>query len=258
MGLINRISTQLSRRWLSHMPITVLQQRLSRRSGATGLCYHSISCDYPDYPYATTPDAFEEHLKFLSETFDIRPLRQVVDILTSEEPAGYGKSLAFISFDDAYRDNLYAATPILEKFDIPATLFAPRDLVRHDNTTHMSEEELKLIATHPLWDLGGHSLTHNPLAALTPEDMRHELAESQTWLEDLVCQPIDAFAYPLGSISDVVVEIAREYYSFAVSTDRSTCSTFDPLQIRRYCPTRHDNPAHALAQSLLLNPYEMA
>ena len=256
MGVVSKIATRITRQRLVRLSLPALQQRLQDRGGVTGLCYHAVSADYPEYAYTTSPNAFGDHLEFLAETFEILPLDVIVDLLLEGRTVDSGKPLAFLSFDDAYRNNLYTATPILEKFGLHATLFAPRDLVRGHNRTHMSEAELKEIAAHALWDLGGHSLTHNPLPALSPEDIRHELAESQSWLEDLTGQSITGFAYPLGAISNTVVESAREIYGFAASTDRSLAPKFDPLQIKRYCTVRSDDDLHTLAQSLLLGAHE--
>lgn len=256
MGLIHKVTEKLSRAWLARQSLSTLQQRLIQRGGATGLCYHAISEAYPSYPYVTSSAAFETHLAFLAETFEIRPVSDVAQALMSGSLSRAAKPLAFLCFDDAYRDNLYTATPLLEKLGIPATLFAPRDLVQRGGETHMTEAELKEIAAHPLWDLGAHGVTHNVLPAFNPGDIQAELRQSHDWLTDLIGAPILGFAYPQGQICPDTITFARELYTFAVTTDRRIGTGFDPMQIRRHCPVRQDGPVNALARALLLAPFE--
>lgn len=256
MDLIGKITEKINRAWLACQPLSALQQQLIQRGGATGICYHAISEAYPGYPFVTSSAAFEAHLTFLAETFEIRLVSDVARALM-EGPLPYAaRPLAFLCFDDAYRDNLYTATPLLEKFRIPATLFAPRDLVRCGGETHMTEAELKEIAAHPLWELGAHGLTHNVLPAFSPADIRTELSQSHDWLGNLIGTPILGFAYPQGQICPNTIAIAREFYAFAVTTNRRIGTEFDPMQIRRHCPVRQDDPVKALARALLLAPFE--
>lgn len=257
MGLVRKIKKKLTRSRLARLPITALQKRLSERRGATGVCFHAISNEFKGYPYVTAPEVFEAQLDFLSETYEIRPVHEVASALMDAAFATTEKPMAFVCFDDAYRDNLYAATPLLEKYSVRATLFAPRDLVRRGGATHMTEAEIQQIAGHSLWTLGAHGITHNVLPAFSPEDIQRELTESQDWLSDLTGQVIDGFAYPQGQVCPVTVEMARQTYAFAVTTDQRLTDSYDPFQIRRYCPTKADDSVHTLAVALLLSPYEI-
>jgi peptidoglycan/xylan/chitin deacetylase (PgdA/CDA1 family) len=247
---------KLTRARLARQSLDQLQGRLIRRGGVTGLCYHAISDDFPAYPYTTTPETFDDHLAFLSETFDIQPLHQVVQTLRAGPIPATRKPLAFLSFDDAYRDNLHVATPLLERYGLHATLFAPRDLVVQNSATHMSLSELQQIAAHPLADVGSHGLTHNILPAFAPEDIQRELSESRAWLEAVIEGPVSGFAYPQGAISPKTIDLARDIYTLGVTTDRRIGAAFDLLQIRRHCPDRSHDPVKSLVQGLLLAPHE--
>ena len=256
MGLMDQIGAKLTRAWLARQPITALAARLRARGGVTGLSYHAVSDGFDGYPFVTAPAAFEAHLAFLKETFDIRPLSAVVEALNKGLEPNSGKPLAFLSFDDAYLDTLSTAAPILERAGLPATLFAPRDLVEGPGTSHMTPADLREIAAHPLWEIGGHGLTHNVLPAFSPADIARELAGSKAWLEDLTGRSAPGFAYPQGAISAGVVAETGRHYRYAVSTDRRLGPAYDPLQIRRHCPTRADDPVAHLAQALVLAPFE--
>jgi peptidoglycan/xylan/chitin deacetylase (PgdA/CDA1 family) len=57
---------------------------------------------------------------------------------------------------------------------------------------------------------GAHSRTHPNLVELSTEQMREEIAGSKTDLENVLQQPIVAFAYPFGEWNDLVQSVTRE------------------------------------------------
>lgn len=62
----------------------------------------------------------------------------------------------------------------------------------------MSGDELRRFAAHPLITIGGHSTTHRPLARLPEVEMRSELSDNKSYLENLLQRRIDHMAYPYG------------------------------------------------------------
>jgi peptidoglycan/xylan/chitin deacetylase (PgdA/CDA1 family) len=79
----------------------------------------STSLHIPDL--AISVKNFEEQILFLKESYEILPLDELVEALSSGvsmEPP----SIA-ITFDDGYADNYHFAYPILQKHSIPATVF---------------------------------------------------------------------------------------------------------------------------------------
>lgn len=88
--------------------------------------YHRI-CQEPCDPWAITvsPTDFAEQLAVLTEA------RAAVDLAAFGHRDAYtrcGSQLA-VTFDDGYVDNLEAALPILERYEIPATLFVVGDAI---------------------------------------------------------------------------------------------------------------------------------
>ncbi|KHM52426.1 hypothetical protein NZ47_04970 [Anaerovibrio lipolyticus] len=80
------------------------------------LLYHRV-CDLPldIWGLAIKPEVFERHIRFYKENYNI--LRFDEDWSNVQEPS------LVITFDDGYADNLHYALPILEKYQVPATIF---------------------------------------------------------------------------------------------------------------------------------------
>lgn len=91
-------------------------------SGTMILAYHRIS-ESPLDPWSLSvrPEHFAEHLAVVRRSFQPRSLQDVGQDLRSGRKL-HPKSIV-ITFDDGYADNLHIALPLLERFDIPATIF---------------------------------------------------------------------------------------------------------------------------------------
>jgi peptidoglycan/xylan/chitin deacetylase (PgdA/CDA1 family) len=79
------------------------------------LLYHRVAVtDVDSWRIAVHPERFAEHVELIATRFRVRPL---VDLLDARDAA------VAVTFDDGYRDNLYVAKPLLERHDVPATVF---------------------------------------------------------------------------------------------------------------------------------------
>jgi peptidoglycan/xylan/chitin deacetylase (PgdA/CDA1 family) len=89
--------------------------------GGLILMYHRVTeVDADPWSLCVSPQHFAEHLEVLKQYS--RPLK--LEQLTQEMQTGkrLSRSVA-ITFDDGYGDNLHQAKPILERYDLPATIF---------------------------------------------------------------------------------------------------------------------------------------
>jgi peptidoglycan/xylan/chitin deacetylase (PgdA/CDA1 family) len=84
------------------------------------LAYHRVASLATDPQLlAVTPHRFDEQLAALRQAFDPIPLTDLVTSLRGgENPAGF-----VLTFDDGYNDNLHSAVPLLERHEVPATVF---------------------------------------------------------------------------------------------------------------------------------------
>jgi len=98
----------------------------SWRGQAAVLCYHQVLPDLSCLPqsspflgHAVSTDRFEEQIRFLSENYDVVSL----DNLSEKVSVKGDEFVVAVTFDDGYKDNLMYALPILEKYNVPATIF---------------------------------------------------------------------------------------------------------------------------------------
>ena len=186
------------------------------------LCYHAISSTWPDV-LAVAPAAFERQLRWL-----IRLGYRPVDAATAV--AGRGRGL-HVTFDDAYR-NVVEALPVLERYGVPATVFAcsgyaesgraldvPElvDRIRgHEaEAATMDWQALRELAERGV-EIGSHTVSHAHLTRLGDAELQRELVESRERLEDELGQPCRWLAYPFGEHDDrVQAAAARAGYEAA-------------------------------------------
>lgn len=87
------------------------------------LMYHRIdNSQYNPWKIITSPENFDEHMRFLKSHYPI--LRFEDDFANIERPS------VVVTFDDGYRDNLFNALPVLEKYGIPATVFVSTGILK--------------------------------------------------------------------------------------------------------------------------------
>lgn len=89
--------------------------------GALILGYHRVAdVKHDAYEVCVTPKYFAEHMQALRQC--AHPIRLAELAQCLKQGVVPPRSVA-VTFDDGYADNLYQAKPILEKHEIPATVF---------------------------------------------------------------------------------------------------------------------------------------
>jgi peptidoglycan/xylan/chitin deacetylase (PgdA/CDA1 family) len=147
-----------------------------------------------------------------------------------------------VTFDDGYRSVFTLAKPILEKYEIPATVFITsrpaierrrfwydemagasgessveeaKSMPHEDWTQQVAAlpakavadgdphaplrlDEIRELARHPLFEIGGHSATHPILSRAGENVQRREIEENRRELQSATGIAPRAFAYPNG------------------------------------------------------------
>ena len=161
------------------------------------LTYHSVGSR--DHEMNVTVEEFGRQMEWLAHH------AEVVDL----NAAAFGERGVAITFDDGYRDTLTNAARIMAEYGLTGTVFVvagragmrlAHDIGR-DSAELMTWDEIREIESMG-WTIGGHSLTHQRLAALSPHDQRAEIRGCTHQLEDSLGHAIESFAYPYGSSLD--------------------------------------------------------
>ncbi len=114
--------------------------------------------------------------------------------------------MVVLTFDDAYRDFLSNAWPILSSHGFGATMFVPTDHVGGraewdrgfgEPAGLMTWDELRMLAGQGL-EIGAHSCSHPYLTRLPPAQVMAEGRNAKARLEAELGRTVDLLAYPYG------------------------------------------------------------
>src|SRR5262245_3169820 len=121
-----------------------------RRINAAGLIlmYHRVGevCVVP-WGVTVSPGHFAEHLDVLHQHGQPLPLAQVVAALQNRR---LPRKTLVVTFDDGYADNLYNARPLLERYDVPATVFLTTGYIGSGREFWWDELERSLLGPEVL------------------------------------------------------------------------------------------------------------
>jgi peptidoglycan/xylan/chitin deacetylase (PgdA/CDA1 family) len=134
--------------------------------GGLILLYHRVAEVQSDpWLLSVTPHHFAEHLEVLRKIGRPMRLNHLVNDLRQGKPQ---HRPLVVTFDDGYADNLYNAKPLLERYEIPATIFVTTGCIGHDREFWWDELDRLLLQPRTLpralhlnidgtthdWDLG--------------------------------------------------------------------------------------------------------
>ncbi|MGB3564446.1 MAG: polysaccharide deacetylase family protein [Thermoanaerobaculia bacterium] len=139
------------------------------------MLYHRVAevHEESDDPFllSVSPRRFEEHLEILRRTANIMPLGE---LLTAAREGRLAPRSVALSFDDGYADSLYAAKPLLEAYDAPATVFVVAGCL---GGTFWWDELLDAIVRPP-------SLPDRLQLTIRDQDYEWRLGGSNRWRRD--------------------------------------------------------------------------
>jgi len=94
------------------------------------LMYHRVAEPERDpWGLAVSPQRFEEQMAILKKYAQPMRLGELIQQLRSGRCP---ERAVAVTFDDGYADNLYQAKPVLDRYQIPATVFIATDYIRQE------------------------------------------------------------------------------------------------------------------------------
>ncbi|HBI45743.1 MAG TPA: hypothetical protein DDY78_23260 [Planctomycetales bacterium] len=193
------------------------QEWLQRRAGRqfmTILLFHRVTDQIPEDGLTVSTARFRALCAMLRRRFRVVPLAEVFDVLRSGRPMP-PRTVA-VTFDDCYRDNLFAAR-VLAEYGLPASFFVPTAFVGTDHIfpwdhhlprmANLTWDEVREMADMG-HEIGSHTVNHANLGTASYEEARTELFESKAVLEKQLGRKVSWFAYRFGGREDLRPEAA--------------------------------------------------
>ncbi|HBF34896.1 TPA: hypothetical protein DDW35_10085 [Candidatus Sumerlaeota bacterium] len=231
------------------------------------LYYHHI-CEPPDG--TRSPSVYMETHRFAAQLRLLRrlgyqsiSLDEFCDCVeTGRQPVG---RRVLITFDDGHEDNYINALPLLKEYGFTATIFVAAGLIgkrfRFNHTVDpqgdplMTEKQIRDWLQQGM-EIQSHGLNHGNLAQMPEDEVRRELTESRTILENVTGKPIRYFCYPFGSFRPSTLTLVEAAgYRAAFSTIRGKTHSWD----ERFCfcriPVHHESSLFKVWQHLWIKSY---
>ena len=184
-----------------------------------------------------TAENFKQHLEFFKKkNCTTLGFSDLLDFWNgTKDYAHFPRRPLLLTFDDGYVDNLENALPLLQQYNMKATIYLLADHRITENTwdlspskgsqetAHklMSLEQKRQIAKSGVFEIGSHGIDHISLPKADDLEVLRQLKDSKKTLENDLNVEVLSFAYPFGDIDPRLPTLARAAgYSFAVNTDR--------------------------------------
>lgn len=208
--------------------------RISEKYHVTCLAYHRFGDSR--YPSTNTPvAAFEKHLKYLSgqgfKSYTVSGLLSDTAALVKDQKK------VLITVDDGYASFMENGLPLLEKYNMKATLFVNTESVGWSD--FLTWQELKELKDKGV-EIGSHSHKHSYFVNL-PEDKRapafeEDLLKAESLFEEHLGFVPRTYVYPYGEFSPDMIEVLKKHdYIIAFAQNSGVMSDqSNPYSVSRF------------------------
>jgi peptidoglycan/xylan/chitin deacetylase (PgdA/CDA1 family) len=194
------------------------------------LIYHALESatepvaelDAADRSVVVHADDFRQQLQALRGwDIPILPLQAALrsDVTPPTPNDARRRPRVVFTFDDGHRSNYSVAFPLLLEMQATATFYIIAGFVDR-NPSYLTSSQLGEMAAANM-NIGSHTMTHRWLPTLSPGEIRRELTDSKSRLEDLLQGPVLDLALPGGHFNRAVWEAAREAGYRSVATSKA-------------------------------------
>lgn len=203
-------------------------------TSAVVLMYHRFGED----EYASTSvtmEQFEAHVAELtSGKYTVMPLSRIVSALKAGTLLP--ERTVALTIDDAYASVYDRAWPILQRAEIPFTLFVATDPVDQGSSDFMTWDQILELKDSGLVEIGSQAVTHPHMPLKSDARNREELTLSANRLQEMTGIRPTLFAYPYGEASRDIMTLTQEQgYSAAFGQHSGvTNSTSDMFYLPRF------------------------
>lgn len=202
------------------------------------LMYHAVS----DQTWGLeglflSPSDMEAQLKYLTENgYD--------PIFFSDLPhLDQYKKPVILTFDDGYNNNYTDLYPLLQKYNVKATIFVIPASVGGQYS--MTAAQIKEMSDSGLVSIQSHTQDHKELASLSADQQKQQFAQSQLAIARMTGHIPSVLSYPSGSYDSNTLSLAPEYFDMAVKSRGGLWTVQNNFfEIDRY-PVYRDTSIHS-------------
>ena len=194
--------------------------------------YHGVT----DYTWGSaelfvSPSVLEEQLRYLVENgYDPIWFEDLREVEKYDKPV-------ILTFDDGYQDNYTDLFPLLQKYNVKATIFVITGWLGGEK--YLTPEQVTEMSQSGLVSIQSHTWSHKDMDTLPAEAQREQMSQSKLDILRLTGKEPAVLCYPRGLASHVTLELLPEYYNFGVKMNGSVYYTGDdPRVVTRYYVTR--------------------
>ena len=200
---------------------------ISEKTRVPVLMYHALGDEaWGIDTLFVRPADFEEQLAYLLQSgFDPIWFTDLAHIEDYDRPV-------ILTFDDGYDDNYTLLLPILQKYNVKATVFVVTGLVGKPH--YLTAEQIRALSDSGLVSVQSHTVHHRELTELDREELEREFSDARLHIARLTGRIPIAVSYPSGENDQLVRRTAGKYYRFGVKSNGLIWNTgSDPLQVKR-------------------------
>ncbi len=177
------------------------------RSPIVFLMYHELELagrklcqSEPGYVRYILPlDAFRRQMEWIRQS-GFRGLSVGEALQFPAEPS------VCITFDDGCETDLIAAAPVLLEFGFHATFYLTAGFL--GTAGYLSAEQVRALDAQG-FEIGCHSMTHAYLSDLSEAELKREIADAKTRIEQIVGHAIEHLSCPGGRYNQRTLAMAR-------------------------------------------------
>lgn len=219
------------------------------QTGCTFLIYHSVTGRLP-LELDLAPALLERQLAYLAQSGRVIAYEEALHRLQSGTDAA---GAVVLTFDDGYLDFYTTVYPLLQQWQLPATLFVTTGFVEERVAYPMvSYPQLQVapvtwamiaeMAASGLVTMGAHTHTHPDLTTIAPSQLEEELAKPLTLFQQRVGLRPQHFCYPRARWRPELEGALARYYRSAVigGGGQATAAAFHPYRLPRLPIRRSD------------------
>ncbi|MEI6208846.1 MAG: polysaccharide deacetylase family protein [Desulfuromonadales bacterium] len=174
------------------------------------LCYHQFSLKKSKNKISVTMETFDRQMAYLKNNgYTVITLKQFDDFIEYRQRPP--KKSVLISIDDGWKTVRTIAYPILKKYGFTAVLFVYTDLIKSKpNSVALSWDDVREMVASGVIEVESHTVTHADLTKVGNDQVRKELADSQSAIHSKLGVTSAFLAYPYGNFNHDVVDGMRK------------------------------------------------